>query len=294
MIYIVTPVFNRKEFTKNYLEALDKQTDKNFKIIIVDDGSTDGTSEMIEQEFPEVVLLKEEGDLWWAEATNIGVKYALDHGATYVMTLNDDTVPLADYMEKMIYWLEREPDALQGALALNILNDEAVFGGEVLSWKTGKYEDVLSKIPSDERFGLKTVNVFPGRGLLIPSKVFSDIGMYDSNNFPQTVADLDFTCRAYNYGYKIYCNYDAKIKMYIDESATISLRENKSFVNYYKHLFSIRGGGNLKWFFVFSWKNAPRKYLIPYLTRGISARILGYPRDWLKEIFYKEDKYESK
>ena len=59
MLYIVTPVFNRINFTKQYLYALNNQTTRNFKIVIVDDGSTDGTSEMIKKNFPEVILLKE-------------------------------------------------------------------------------------------------------------------------------------------------------------------------------------------------------------------------------------------
>jgi len=287
MIYIITPVFNRMDLTKNYLIALRNQTNKNFKIIIVDDGSTDGTVDLIESCFPEVILLKKKGNLWWAEATNIGVKHALKEGASYIMTLNDDTIPFKDYIEKMYYWIEKEKNALLGAFAVDVHTNKAVFGGELLNWRSGKYENVLNGIALEERYGLKEVNVFPGRGLLIPTKVFQDIGFYDSKNFPQTVSDLDFTCRAYSAGYKIYCNYDAKIKIYTNESATISLRENKSLKKYFQHLFGIKGGGNLKWFIIFSLKNAPKKYLIFYMFRGILARVLGYPRDWIKDLVRK-------
>lgn len=281
MIYIVTPVFNRKQFTKNYLLALRKQTNQNFKLIIVDDGSTDGTSEMIESEFPEVILLKEKGDLWWAEATNIGVKYAIEHGAYYVMTLNDDTLPEPDYIEKMYLGIKQEPSALLGAFAIDADTQKPVFGGEILNWKTGKYEDLLDQISENDRNGLKEVNVFPGRGLVIPKKVFTDIGFYDSKNFPQTVADLDFTCRAYHYGYKIYCNYDAKIGIYAEESGGVALVKNRSWKNYYNHLFSMRGGGNLKWFIIFTFKNAPKQYMFSYLVRGVAVRVFGYPIKWL-------------
>ncbi|MFK5938708.1 MAG: glycosyltransferase family 2 protein [Sulfurimonas sp.] len=283
MIYIITPVFNRKKFTRNYLIALDKQTNKDFKIIIVDDGSNDGTVEMIEKEFSDVVLLKERGNLWWAEATNIGVRYALEHDATYIMTLNDDTVPFEDYIENIYKGIIEKPNALHGAFAINILNNEPVFGGEILNWKTGKYEDVLSTIPKESQNGLKEVNVFPGRGLVIPAKVFKDIGYYDSKNFPQTVADLDFTCRAFTYGYKIFCNYDAKIGMYTEESGGVALVKNRSWKNYYNHLFSMKGGGNLKWFIIFTFKNSPKKYLFQYLIRGVAIRIFGYPIKWLME-----------
>lgn len=285
MIFIVTPVFNRKEFTRNYLRALSEQTVKDFKVIIVDDGSTDGTSEMIKKEFTSVILLQEEGDLWWAEATNIGVKYALAQGATYVMTLNDDTVPTSDYIEKMLFAIEEKPNALLGAFAVGADTGKPIFGGEKLHWNTCSFENILTNVSDNDLHGFHEVNIFPGRGLLIPVNVFNDIGFYDSKNFPQTVADLDFTARAFNAGYKIYCNYDAKIKIYPEESGGVGIRKNKSWKNYYLHLFGMRGAGNLKWFTIFSLKNTPKKYLIQCLGIGISRRVVGYLRDWVKEKF---------
>lgn len=284
MIYIVTPVYNRKGFTEKYLEALSRQSNQNFKTIIVDDGSTDGTAGMIAERFPDVILLREKGDLWWAEATNIGARYALAQGATYIMTLNDDTVPYDDYIEKMYAWIEKEPDALLGAFAVDAHTKIPVFGGEILNWKTTQYEDLLSKYDENDLHGLKKVNVFPGRGLVVPVKVFDKIGFYDSKNFPQTVADLDFTCRAFNQGFKIYCNYDAKIKIYPDESGGVQLTKKRSLKNYYNHLFGMRGGGNVIWFTKFTLKNAPLIYLPSYLLIGLSKRFFSYPIRWLKEI----------
>lgn len=284
MMYIVTPVYNRKEFTRNYLYALEKQTNQNFKVIIVDDGSTDGTSEMIKKEFPEVILLEEQGDLWWAEATNIGVRYAMNTDATYIMTLNDDTVPNSDYIEQMIYQSRLKPNALLGALAINALDDSIIYCGEILNWKTARFESVLDNIIEGEVKSLYRVNTFPGRGLLIPITVFKEIGLYDSKNFPQTVADLDFTARTDNAGYEIFCNYEAKIKIYPEESGGVKLRKEKSFKHYYQHLFGMRGAGNLKWFSVFAFKNSPKKYLIQFLIKGISRRIGGYLLEWGKEL----------
>lgn len=283
MIYIVTPVFNRKTFTQHYLKALSKQTVKEFKTIIIDDGCTDGTAEMIENEFPEVILLKEKGDLWWTAATNIGVKYALaQDDVEYIMTLNDDTLPQKDYIEKMIHWINQKPNVLLGALAIDVTTNKIMFGGENLNWKSGKFESLLPHISDENRKGLHEVNVFPGRGLLIPRTVFKDIGMYDSNNFPQTYADLDFTARASNFGYEIYCNYDARIKIYPDESGGVALKKDKNIKNFYRHLFGMKGAGNLKWFIKFAIKNAPKKYVFTYTAYGITARIGGYLRDWVK------------
>jgi GT2 family glycosyltransferase len=283
MIYIITPVFNRINFTKTYLEALSKQTATDFKTIIVDDGSVDGTSDMIQNDFPEVVLLKKKGGLWWSEATNIGIKFALEHGAEYIMTLNDDTLPASDYMEKMILWSKKKPSALLGALALGVHDNKIVYGGEMLNWKSGKFENIIDLISDSNQNGLHKVNIFPGRGLLIPADVFNEIGFYDSKNFPQTVADLDFTVRANNAGYEIFCNYDAKIRVYTEESASVKLNQNRSLKNYYKHLFSMKGGANLKWFTIFAFKNAPRRYVFQYWAIGVLKRIFGYPIKWFLE-----------
>jgi len=293
MIFIVTPVYNRKEFTRNYLKALAEQTVQDFKVIIIDDGSTDGTSDMIEKEFPEVILLKEEGDLWWAEATNIGVKYALAHDADYIMTLNDDTVPERDYIEKMVYWSNKKPSALLGALAIDVTSGEPVAGGWLHSWKTTKLENLISTLKPNEFKGLHKVDVFPGRGLLIPVKVFKNIGLYDSKSFPQAAADDDFTYRAANAKYEIFANCDAKIKIYPDASGGVFLRKNKSFVNYYKHLFSIKGSANLKYFTKLVIKNCPKRYMLKYLFVGWSRRLGGYLKEWFFEFFdYKYSKYK--
>ncbi|WP_345985244.1 glycosyltransferase family 2 protein [Sulfurimonas sp. HSL-1656] len=279
MIYIVTPVFNRKKFTRNYLEALSIQTCKDFKVVIVDDGSTDGTKEMILKNFPEVHYIEGDGNLWWAEGTNVGVKYALEQGATYIMTLNDDTIPESDYMEKMMYWSQNKPDALLGALAIDQKTGDVVYGGEKRNWRTGRGIPIIDSLSPAQQKGLHEVDLFPGRGLLIPAQVFDEIGFYDSKHFPQTIADLDFTYRAKRAGFGIFCNYDAKIAIYPEESGGVAFRKNKSWKNYFQHLFGIRGGGNLKWFVVCALKNCPIKYRFQFIFIGVIRRIFGY---WIK------------
>lgn len=290
MIYIITPVYNRKDFTQNYLKALQNQTNKNFKVVIVDDGSTDGTSEMIESDFPNVILLKEKGDLWWAEATNVGVRYALEKGASYIMTLNDDTIPYENYIEMMYYWIKEEPNSLFGALAIDEKTNEIAYGGEIYHWNNGQSTFLHSTLQKEEQKGIHEVNIFPGRGLLIPSEVFKNIGLYDSKNFPQTVADNDFAFRAINNGYKIYTNYDAKIKIFTNESAVQRIWKNRTIKNYFFHILNKRGGGNIVYFTKVAIKNCPKRYLIQHLFIGLTKRIFGYHIYWLLETLKLKSK----
>ena len=108
-LFIVIPVHNRVQLTQGCLLSLRRQTRNDFKVVVIDDGSTDGTSEMVSSSFPESLLLRGDGNLWWTGATNLGVRHALDWGATYLMTLNDDVIATEDFVEKMLSWAERKP-----------------------------------------------------------------------------------------------------------------------------------------------------------------------------------------
>jgi GT2 family glycosyltransferase len=137
----------------------------------------------------------------------------------------------------------------------------------------------------EDYYGLHDVNHYPGRELLIPAEVFYELGMFDARNFPQTIADYDFTYRAYKAGYKIYCNYDARVETYCDTQGGLEYREQKSWRNYYRHLFGIKGKGNLHRHIRFALKNCPRAYLMNFLVIGITRRVFGYLVEWGLEVF---------
>jgi GT2 family glycosyltransferase len=276
MLYIVIPVFNRKHFTLECLLSLRKQTNKNFRVIVVDDGSTDGTGQLLAQDFPEVTVLKGDGNLFWTAATNMGVQYALAHGARHVMTLNNDTLATPDFIEKMYRWAAQKPDALLGALAVDAATGKPVYGGETINWFLNSYKPVLKTLSANQQTGLHKVTHFPGRGLWIPKKVFDTIGLFDEKKFPHYYADYDFTHTASRAGFDIYCNYDARLLTYPTESGERQLRRKKSLGNYYNHLFGIRGGGNLLNFTKFTFKNCPPLYIPIVLVNGYIRRVFGY------------------
>jgi GT2 family glycosyltransferase len=276
MLFVVIPVFNRKNFTKDCLVSLRNQTYKEFKTIVVDDGSTDGTDEMLQNEFPEVYVVKGDGNLFWTASVNLGIRDALRNGATAVMTLNNDVIASPDFINQMVCWGKKMPKSLIGAMALDVKTKSVIYGGEILDWKTNKRTELLDIIPASNRRGLHEVTYFPGRGLLIPKEVFDTIGLFDEEKFPHYFADYDFTSQARIAGYKVYCNYDAHLYTYPDESGDVKNRKKKTFRNYYNHLFGIKGGGNLVNFTRFTFRNCPMPFIPYFLLNGYLRRIFGY------------------
>jgi GT2 family glycosyltransferase len=276
MLHIVIPVYNRKEFTKECLLSLRKTSFKKFKIIVVDDGSSDGTRDMLRFEFPEVVVLSTKGNQYWAATVNLGIKYAISKGATHILTLNNDTLATHEFLSNMMNWSKRKPDALIGALELDAFSKKACYGGEKIDWFTHTTTYLLDVLPDEDQKGLHEVSHYWGRGLLIPVHIIREIGMFREKVFPHYYADCDFTMLALKKGFKVYCNYDAPLYTFPAESGQNINRAKKNLRNYYNHLFSLKGGGNLRNFTLYTIRHCPMWCLPSHLLLGYVRRIGGY------------------
>jgi GT2 family glycosyltransferase len=278
-IAVVIPVHNRKDFTRDCLSSLYEQTIPVDLIVVVDDGSTDGTAEMIRSEFPEVIIHFGNGNLFWTAAINIGIAFALNRDADYILTMNNDTVASPDFVEKMVEGISTKPHAILGALDRDIKTGKPYYGGEIINWLKGSSEFLLDVLPTERQNGLHEVSLYPGRGLLIPRIVFDTIGLFAEDKLPHYMADYDFTLQARKRGFEIFCNYDAVLYTYPEEGGDHKIRKNKTFRNYFDHLFGIKGGGNLINFTIYAFRNCPKKSLFVALLTGYTRRIIGF---WLK------------
>jgi GT2 family glycosyltransferase len=278
-IGVVIPVFNRKQFTRDCIESLQQQTRPVQLIVVVDDGSTDGTSEMLKNEFPDVVVLKGDGNLYWTASINLGIRYALSCGMDYILTMNNDTKATMEFVEKMLWGARQKPGALIGALDIDMISQQPYYGGERVRWWSGTSTFLLSQLTKEEQKGLHEVSLYPGRGLLIPKTVFDRIGLFEEKKLPHYMADYDFTLMAHRNGFPVYCNYEAKLFTYPEEGGDHKIRKRKTLRNYFNHLFSIKGGGNLKNFTIYTIRNWPAKVILSALLLGYVRRLAGF---WIK------------
>lgn len=130
---LVIPTYNGRAHLRTCLRAVQLQSSTYINVIVVDDGSTDGTDEMIADEFPEYRYLRLPENLGFAAASNAGMTAG---DAEYVALLNNDAIPEPDWLERLVNAMDRCPDA--GALASKILladgSGRLHAAGDTFSW----------------------------------------------------------------------------------------------------------------------------------------------------------------
>lgn len=283
MISIVVPVHNRKEFTRQCLTCLSAQTYHNFQVIVVDDGSTDGTGEMIAQEFSDVVVLRGNGNLWWTEATNWGIRYAQQHRvrreAHFVLTLNDDTFVGPDYLQTLIDAYQRFKPCLIGSVSVNRDNpNQLEYAGTSMELYTAGGRHLAADYNHDylellRRTTYVESHSLPGRGMLIPMDVFDRIGLFDAQRFVHYMSDIEFSLRARKAGYRLIVNVASLVYEYV-EATGIQVEKNVSLKDFIAGFTSIKSPTNLKARYNFALAHSKTK--IVYFCLDIARICTGF------------------
>mgnify|MGYP006267263175 CR=1 FL=1 len=94
--------WNSYELTKDTLQSLQQTTYKDYDVILVDNASTDGSKERLEQEFPHCIHLASEVNRGFTGGNNIGVDYAVKKQYLFLMLLNNDVEVEANFLEPLL------------------------------------------------------------------------------------------------------------------------------------------------------------------------------------------------
>lgn len=103
---VVIVNYNTCDLLRNCLQSLVDSLGLTLEIIVVDNASSDGSSQMVTQEFPTVIMLAQSSNTWFCGGNNIGIDYAT---AEYVLLLNPDTVVASDALYLMLDFIKSNP-----------------------------------------------------------------------------------------------------------------------------------------------------------------------------------------
>lgn len=226
LISIIIPSWNGKDFLTHCLPSIKGQTQKDFEIIIVDNGSTDGSVEYIKQNFPDFKVIKLKHNLGFAPAINEGIKQAK---GKYIALINNDTEIDKKCLEYLSKVLNSRPEI--SFVAAKMLN---FFQRDIID-SAGDYIEVTghgNNIGQGEKDGPLYSKSGPtflvtGGGSLIRRSVIDKVGLLDETYFAY-YEDVDWCLRAQLQGFKGW--YEPKAVIYHIHKATSS--RAKSFTEY--------------------------------------------------------------
>lgn len=210
---VIIPIHDRLVSTKKSLswliDSLERSEISNeTEIIIVDDGSSDGSDQWIRKNYPDITILKGEGNLWWSGAINLGVKYALQKlKSRYILLWNNDIKPHIDYFTNLfkILSISTEPQIF-GSKVLYLNEPDRIFSlGGYFNPQKGQAGIHFHRQP--DKWGSENihwdVDWCGGMGTVIPREVFEKVGLFNEIDFPQYKGDFDYCVRVRGHNLKI-------------------------------------------------------------------------------------------
>ena len=137
---IVLVCWNNKAYLDPCLKSLyEGGLRSTFDVIVVDNGSTDGSQEMLREKYPDVKIIENGRNLGLSKASNQGIE-ATD--GKYVLLLNNDTLVNADALDSMVDYLNAHPEA--GAVGGTLLNEDGTFQAGYADFSTLKEEFLIT------------------------------------------------------------------------------------------------------------------------------------------------------
>ena len=193
---IIIPNYNGLKFMEMCMSALEKQTCKDFEILVVDNGSTDGSVEWLkENEIPSIFLPENTG---FSGAVNVGIKASK---TPFVILLNNDTEAKEGYVEALIREIERSPKIFSVSPKMIQLYHKELMddGGDMYSIMGWAYQRGVGQ--EIERYN-RACNVFSAcaGAAIYRREVFEEIGYFDEMHFAY-LEDIDVGYRAKIAGY---------------------------------------------------------------------------------------------
>ena len=202
---VVIPTFNRCSTLLFALSKLFETLPPTHRVIVIDSGSSDGTLEAVKKHFPQVDLIEGNSSMWWAAATNAGIKKAKELGCNYVLTYNDDNVAAPGLFANLALAAESAPDSIVAAACCYLDKPEIVFfAGRMRAKGSDRFYYLDHDTPlSALGKGLRRVDMLHGMCTLFPMAVFDKVGLFNERVFPQVFADDDLLMRASRAGFPL-------------------------------------------------------------------------------------------
>ena len=274
---VVIPNYNGMPYMETCLLAMRAQRVRPDRVIVVDNGSTDGSAEYVEQHFPEVTLIRMGENTGFCGAVNAGIRASGD--AAYVILLNNDTEAEPDFTGALVGAMEGDPAIFSAQAKMLKMDDPEKMddAGDfycALGWAFAR-----GKGKSASRYTVRTNLFFSCAGAAIyRMRLLEETGLFDERHFAY-LEDCDIGWRARILGYKNVFVPEARVK-HVGSASSGSVY----------NLFKVRNTSRNSIYLIA--KNMPAlmvvinlPFLIPgFLVKALFFALKGYGREYVRGI----------
>jgi GT2 family glycosyltransferase len=251
MIHFIIPIHNRLAHSIKCLESIHNCVSNSYSITVIDDGSSDGSSDYIFENYPSINLIKGDGSLYWTGAIKLGVESVLKYAKKndYLMSLNNDVVLSSTTILELLKEGKNNRKCLYNALSISLADkDKTITSGTIIkSWLLNTTYHIFNGVSYSKlsNFNPVEVDLLTGRSVLYPVELFQSIGNFDSKFFKHYGGDDEFSNRAKKGGWKLYVV--PKAIVYVDQETTglNPSARSLSIIQLMKSLFSINSTNNI-------------------------------------------------
>lgn len=257
-IGIVIPNYNGVALIEAAIESLLGQS-LNVEIVVVENGSTDGSAEFIASKYPDVTLLKNMRNLGFAGGVNTGIRYLLGKDVSYVGLLNNDAIADKDWAASLVERMKVNRKA--GIVTSKIVDKEGSHIDSVGDYYTAwglPYPEGRDQKDAQQFNEAREVFAGSGGASVYRADMLREIGLFDEDFFAY-YEDVDLSFRAQLAGWKVW--FEPKAIVYHDTGSTS--KKIKGFTTYQ----TIK---NLPWLL---WKNVPGSLLLKIWPRFFVAHL---------------------
>lgn len=223
-VAIIVVNWNRRDDTLDCLQSLSEISYPHYRIILVDNGSTDGSADAVRSSFPNVKVIQAEENLRFAGGNNLGLKDVLEEGDDFCLLLNNDTTVEQDFLSHMIETAKSNHRI--GLISPKILYydrpDVIWFAGGIIKPIWGYVRHFGLRQLDDPQAGRynkrREVTFLTGCCLLIRRSVMEKIGRLDGDFYLYS-EDADYCLRAIKAGYILIYEPRARIYHKVSQSS---------------------------------------------------------------------------
>lgn len=205
LVAVIILNWNNWRDTVSCVDACRRLSWPQFRILVVDNHSTDQSAEMLRLHCPDVELIETGANLGFAGGNNIGIRRALELGAEFVWLLNNDAVPAPDALEALVKALSTTPEAACATSKIYYMHDPQKIWFAGGAWSKGCLrlrQQGAGQIDTGQFDRIREIGSVTGCSMLVPAAMIHIIGFLDERYFLYW-EDTDWSARAVTKKYKL-------------------------------------------------------------------------------------------